>query len=669
MSGTAPPQAATPRLPHRPALDGVRALAVTAVLLYHGGVAVPGGYLGVDVFLVLSGYLITSLLTTEWLAAGRIDLRAFWFRRARRLLPALVLVLLLVAGYAATLAPEIVRDRLRGDALATLLYVANWHFIANGVSYFEQYATPTPLLHTWSLAIEEQFYLVWPLLLLLLLRPALGRGGGRRWVVVPVAAALVGAVASAVWMALLHTPGLDPSRVYYGTDTRAQALLVGAAAGVVAVRTGRWHRAGTSPGWAPEAAGWAGLAVLAVMVARVPDSADAMYRGGFLLAAVAALGLVWAAAAPGRGPLQRVLASPPLRAVGVVSYGLYLWHWPLYVILTPVRTGLDGTGLLVLRLVVTGVVSAFSWVLVERRVRGWRPARRGSPTWWPWTPPVLGAVAGAAAACMALVVVATVPGPVGPPPSSDDLVAASAPSPVPSPVATSSSGDGAQAAPVSVWLLGDSVAYGLHAEHPPDPSYGVTASGLTRLGCNLSGGQIAMDGVAVPSQDFCAEWPQNWRDSIAEVRPDVAVLMPGNGELFDHVVDGRELTFGTPEYRDFLEGWIDEDLTVMAQSANAVAVTTVPCYDKPDTGLDSTPRFVNDVERQRWVNQVIRDHVAAHPEVHLIDLRSAVCDGDTYVAARDGVTLRSDGVHWTPEGADLVWRFLAQEARAVAGNG
>lgn len=212
---------ASPRLAYTPALDGLRAIAVLAVMFYHGGVAVAGGgFLGVDIFFVLSGFLITTLLLLEFEANGRLDLTAFWGRRARRLLPALFLVLVAVLVYSAFLAGA-AASTVRSDALATLFYVSNWWFIVSGNSYFEQFQDPSPLTHTWSLAIEEQWYLVLPLVLVLLLPRIRGR---RWWAAIFVTLALV----SAGLMALLHTPGSEPSREYYGTDTRLLALLIGA---------------------------------------------------------------------------------------------------------------------------------------------------------------------------------------------------------------------------------------------------------------------------------------------------------------------------------------------------------------------------------------------------------------------------------------------------------
>ena len=224
------PTAVTGR--HLPALNGLRALAVIGVVAYHLQLGwASGGYLGVDLFFVLSGFLITSLLLEEWVGTGRVSLAAFWGRRAKRLLPALFLVVAALALY-------LVLNRLlggpganglldlpglRGDAISTLLYVNNWHSIYAGQSYFAQFSTPSPLQHTWSLAIEEQFYLVWPLVLLLVLRVA-----PRMWRRTGVMVTVVLGVASSVLMALLFHPGSDPSRIYYGTDTRLFDLMAGA---------------------------------------------------------------------------------------------------------------------------------------------------------------------------------------------------------------------------------------------------------------------------------------------------------------------------------------------------------------------------------------------------------------------------------------------------------
>src|SRR5437899_328755 len=319
-----------PRSEYRPALAGLRALAVAAVIAYHLGLPwARGGYLGVDLFFVLSGLLITGLLFGERERTGRVELGAFYARRARRLLPALLLVLAAVVVYTGIEGSAI--STLRGDVVATLGYVANWRFVLAHQGYFAQFSTPSPLRHTWSLAIEEQYYLLWPLLLLALVR--LGRGSARR-----VLGAIAGlAVASAVAMGLLYHPGGDPSRAYYGTDARAFELVLGSALALwVARRPGGGRRL-----WG---FGTASLVVLGFAWVRVADTSGWMYRGGFVVAALLAAVVVASVARPDAGPLGRLLSRTPLRRVGRQAYALCLWHWRVIALRTHQETGRWGSG-------------------------------------------------------------------------------------------------------------------------------------------------------------------------------------------------------------------------------------------------------------------------------------------------------------------------------------
>src|SRR6266516_2669177 len=292
-----------------PALDGLRAAAIVAVLLYHGDVGwARGGFLGVDAFFVLSGFLITSLLLAESQTTRGIVLPQFWRRRARLLLPALFLVLGAVAVFAAGWAPADMLQRLRGDAFAAIGYVANWRFIASGQSYFAQFASPSPLQHVWSLAIEEQFYLVWPPAFLLLLR--LTRGS--RPVLLGITATL--SAGSAVLMAGLFTPGADPARVYYGTDTRAQSLLIGAALALLlegrrigATRAGRVLLQTAAAGAAT---------VLLWTWTRTPDDGDWLYQGGLAVTAVLVAVVIACVIGEAPGPLGRFLSLRPVRWIG-----------------------------------------------------------------------------------------------------------------------------------------------------------------------------------------------------------------------------------------------------------------------------------------------------------------------------------------------------------------
>ena len=324
------PEGRTPGgLPYVGGLDGLRAFAVVAVLLYHAGVAaVPGGFLGVDVFFVLSGYLITSLLLAERERTGRIDLLRFWARRARRLLPAAVLVVVASVAAIAILHPR-EAGPLRGDAIASLFYVNNWHQILAERSYFDAFERPSLLQHLWSLAVEEQFYLLWPLALGACLS-ALGRGR-------TVAVTLVAGVCSAVFMAFLFQPGTDPSRVYYGTDTHAVGLLVGALLAfawplrpLVSVPRRRAAAA------LDAGAALAGAAVLIAMLTW-QDYDPWVYRGGIAVVSIATAVLVAAIAHPA-SRAGRWLGVAPLLWIGRRSYGIYLWHWPVMALTRP---GLD----------------------------------------------------------------------------------------------------------------------------------------------------------------------------------------------------------------------------------------------------------------------------------------------------------------------------------------
>ncbi len=369
---------------HLPALNGLRGMAVIGVVAYHLQVGwAKGGYLGVDLFFVLSGFLITTLLLEEWVGTGRVNLGAFWGRRAKRLLPALFLVVAALALYLVCNAlfggpganGLIDLSGLRGDAIATLLYVNNWHLIFAHQSYFAQFSTPSPLQHTWSLAIEEQFYLVWPLLLLVLLRY-----GRRIWRRVGVAVTVTLGVGSSVLMAVLFHPGVDPSRIYYGTDTRLFDLMAGATVAFLAASrpqpSAQWRR--TLHWVGPAAAVVLGVFwVLAGTPGGLPTTF--MFEGGFLVCAALAALVVADARLVESGRFARGLAWKPLHFVGTISYGVYLWHWPVIVYLNGARTGLSAWPLNLLRIAVTLAVSTASYYLVERPIRLAKLARRHPP--------------------------------------------------------------------------------------------------------------------------------------------------------------------------------------------------------------------------------------------------------------------------------------------------
>ncbi len=400
------------RLSYSPGLDGLRAIAVMAVLLYHADLSwIPGGFLGVEVFFVISGYLITALLLAEWRQKGTINLKDFWLRRARRLLPALYVLLVVTLTFAVVFLPGEVAG-LRADVIAAVGYVTNWFLIFGQESYFESVGRPSVLQHLWSLAVEEQFYLIWPIVL------AIGLGLGatrlRRRRVLTVA--LVGAAASAVAMALMYTPGVDPSRIYFGTDTRATGLLCGAALAFLwspgekyrpadarhqrlrLADRGRFRRRW---GWtAPLLLDVLSIAALGGLIwffLHLGEFEPLLYRGGFALVGLTTVAAIMAVVHPYAHVGSYLLGSAPMRWLGVRSYGIYLWHWPVFMVTRPeLDIPFGGLPLLALRMAITILLADLSYRFMETPIRrgalgrAWKTLREAQGAGTLATPPAVG---------------------------------------------------------------------------------------------------------------------------------------------------------------------------------------------------------------------------------------------------------------------------------------
>jgi len=634
-----------------PALDGIRAVAIGLVLVEHGGIpGVPGGFLGVDVFFVLSGFLITSLLLDELGRRGRIALAAFWIRRARRLLPALIVMVLAVVA-ARTLFPAEATTTLRDDAVAAFFWVANWAFVAQKTDYFAQGSPPSPLQHTWSLGVEEQYYLFWPLLVLAV---AAVFGARARWGV--FALATVGAAGSAV-AAILLASDAEVNRVYFGTDARVQALLVGAAAAALLVRdwtvltTGgtlirtRWRR------WSAGALSVLGLAMLAALTHYATGSARDFRTGLLIVVALAAVLVVAPVALDQGGPVARALAWRPLVWLGAISYGVYLWHWPIFLALNGERTGWSGWRLFALRCAVTVAVAAASWWLLEQPIRRWRPVIVPML-------PLAGATAATAAAVTMLVLpVGVKPAdvPVGPDVDSAALVSPEVPVELRSPSGQLATGT------KRVAVFGDSVAWTLMRYLPPTP--GLSFTNYTTIGCGVArGGPYRYAGETLNQKPECDAWPSRWSQRINHDRPDVVLLIIGRWEVVDRVNEGDWTHIGDDAYDGYLHGELQRALDILTSTGARVVVTTEPYNRRGERADGSLYPEDQPVRADRW-NTLLRSVIGKRPDVTVLDLNKKLCPNGYYTTKVDGIKMRMDGVHPTPEAVKWLTPWLTDALR------
>lgn len=676
-----------------PALDGVRGLAVMAVLAFHGGMSwARGGFLGVDAFFVLSGYLITSLLLAEWEETGRISLGRFWGRRARRLLPALLLMVAVVALGARTLLPPEEVRLLRGDGVAALLYVANWRMILRGGDYFAQTASPSPLVHTWSLGIEEQFYLVWPLVMVGLLAGTLTLAARRSALAHCITLCALGAAASTVLLATLYRPD-DPGRAYYGTDTRGASLLVGAGLAILLARRlsdrevlGRQQVASR---WVRITLGLCvALSVLGLAWAWSHASGgDArLYRGGLLMASVAVAVLLAHVVLVPRGWVARVLAVAPLVLVGRISYGIYLWHWPTFIALNSDRTGRQGTDLFMLRCLVTLGVAAISYVLVERPIREGRLPRRPSAA--ASSAAGLAAVAWVGVVAALIVVITTLPAPrpaarvlTSDPAVADAIDATAQPAPFPGRRAGSrpSTDDTATSRgptkavhhhPLTgrdpiIDVFGDSVAWTLIRYLPSHP--GLDIRGRTLLGCGVARiGPYRYFGQTY--QDVgpdCREWPTLWRRAIDADDPDVVVILVGRWETMDRMLEGRWTHIGDSDFDAYLRSELELAIATAGAHGARVVLATSP-YNRRGEQFDGSLYPEDEPDRVTAWNTLLHDVAAENPDVRVLDFGARVSPDGHFTWTAGGIQVRSDGLHLTPTGVqDWIAPWLLPQLRTA----
>jgi peptidoglycan/LPS O-acetylase OafA/YrhL/lysophospholipase L1-like esterase len=625
--------------------------------------------LGVDVFFVLSGFLITRLLLAEHRRNGRISLGQFWLRRARRLVPALLVMLIGIAAFATWVASPGSLGRLRIDALSTLGYVANWRFSFSHQGYFEQFQAPSPLLHTWSLAVEEQFYLIWPLIAVFAIRRWNGQGRPRRLFLV----ASIGALASAGVCLALALHGTDTSRMYYGTDTRAEALLVGAA--LACLSAGTWR-----PGVHARdrvsrervsrlllgLVGIAGAVVVVWCFLRVNGQSGALYRGGFFGIALATAAMVAAVVAQPRSPLAQLFSLPPLRYLGRISYGVYLYHWPLFLVLTRSRVGVSGWALVGVRVGVTLAVAVTSFHLIER------PIRQGQ--FRMWRPQVLApASALTAVAAVATVLVVTTnlssAGSAGAMDSSTlnklaqqvntDQKSQTAPGATAAPAKAIGS---TSTRPSRIMLVGDSVALTLGGTSTGGgltqlaPQYGGVVINHGWVGCGIARNSNAFDGdKTYPSWSDCNHWDQVRQQQVNQDNPDVTAVLVGLWEMLDRKVDGHTYHLGMPQYDTYIGQELDTMIRITSAKGGRVALLSPPCFDHPDTA-SGAQYPANSTARLNRFHQLLNAAAQRSNGVAtVIDLNPVMCPNGHFLWKQDGKPLRmDDGIHFTPAGVSLI---------------
>lgn len=646
------PTSSSPGFGYRAALDGLRAVAVLSVIAYHDNYAwAKGGFLGVDTFFVLSGFLITTLLVLEFRRGSTVGLAAFWTRRARRLLPALLLVLAFVAFYTHFAVVPWERNGIRDDMFASLFYVANWRFIFDQQGYFTLFSAASPLRHMWSLAIEEQYYLVWPLIVLACLR--IGRGSAR----VLTAVCVVGAAASIVAMRLRFHPG-DPSAAYYATDARAHSLLIGAllAIGLLAWKPGASARRALAYAAMPAA-----LVVLAALHFTSGTGAN-YYRGGSALFAIVVAVVI--AGALQSGPLATALSVRPLAWIGRISYGLYLWHWPIDVWLVPSRVHVGTTELNLLRLGVTFAVTVASYYLVELPIRERR-----------WRPRAAAAAFVPAAAIMVGVITASAVGASAPPGfiwGLGDPLVCGTPRPTETQEAvTAQARRGPLALPAAahgqrILLVGDSTACSLWPGlNAVGNASGITTDQASVFGCGVASGQITTtrNEAITPNSSRCPELVDATEGKgLARAQPTVIIWM-SIWEKSDLVVDGHTVVAGTPAGEREIMARMDAALArLTAGGAHVVMVTEAAPAPNPAQGTLTTS-LKADNDGYIRLNALLRRFQARHAsQVTLVDLATELCpSAPPCPATVAGMHARPDGRHFTPTAATWAARYILSQ--------
>lgn len=615
-----------------PGLEGLRGLAVVAVLFFHGGFEwAKGGFLGVSTFFTLSGYLITSNVLRSALGAGGLDLRSFWLRRFRRLMPAALAAILLAAIYTILAGDPLQRQNFFGDSASSLFYVANWHLIFSGQAYADLFAQPSALLHFWSLAIEEQFYLFFPLLAFVgLVR--------LRWNRLQFGAAMAGLLL--VSMACTFGLGLSNNAIYLGTETRMGEILVGSLLAVVLTdlrtRTVAEDRLTVGPVLA--GLGLFGFIVSIVAYITVDQSAQWLYAGGLTLFSLVSLSLILGAMTP-VGPARWLLASTPLRRLGLISYGIYLYHWPIFLLLSPTNTGLSDAVLFVPRVAISIGLASLSYRFLET------PIRTGGRILD--LPPVRTAgVAIAGLLAISLLITSTAPAP------TLDFAADEASL---NRETAEQSVDQFGSRPVLA-VFGDSTMLSIYLGLSRTSAKGgpmQTRGGAPKLGCGLVGSmeiQRKSESPHLPTAE--CDWKKIWSDyyATASTPPEICAVSFGPWDAGKHRFPGTDewLHPGDTKYDEVLEAEVLESSDFLAsKGCKVVWITSVPTA-AGKTGANA--ELAAHPEWQTSMNETVKRAVARRKgTVGVVDFAKWYAS-----TPRPDATNRPDGIHFVEASAMAV---------------
>ncbi len=613
-----------------------------------------GAIYAIDGFFLLSGYLITGVLLGSWQRHGRVSLPWFWARRARRLFPALFLVLLFVAFYARFAAEPGELIRIRGDSLSTLFYANNWYSIVKGNSYFDILRVPSPLSHVWTLSVEEQYYVFWPLTVVGVLWWTRDRQRAQRLRALFWTAVVLGLSSAALTQVLL-TRGVNINHLYLGTDTRAFALLAGSA---LAIGERRWgHLRNERLVRVLDQLLVLMITATLMMWLWGPFNSTAPFRYGFLLGDAVVIYMISVIANPKAWIGSALLSFKPLVWLGIVSYGLYLWHWPIFVWLTPDRLHMDkGLPYDLLVMGISVAVAALSFYLVEAPVlRGAISGRQALAV----TPVAAGLVAVA-------LVVSTAGGT-----TIEDQAVGLGMVPTKLQIAVGVPRPADPDRP-HILVVGDSQAATLGQGFLRiQTSDDISAMNRGAVGCGIASGKPSTQfagGIEVPDPPGCGNWPARWRSYLDSYDPTVALLIIGNPGLGKRFLAGQWRDACDPVYRATYEKDAEKALRLLASKGADVYVLTAPYIDATGTPASDYLKQYGPAQAA-CVNQAYRQASNAVANTRVIDLQRWLC-GPSGTACKDevdGIKMRKDRAHFQGDAAKLVDRWILHQLKPVSG--